>query len=627
MSTLRSVLILVPTLALAACSGSSGSSSASIVSFTASSAQVAIGEPLTFEWMLEGASGNGLVCSLDFEDDGKIDQMVADCGDVGSVTYAFTNGGSYRPHLRLSSGQQVIAEARVPVAVDGPQIILLSPDGSRPEDRDLRVEVEVDTNVGVVEAVAEVEGIQRPMVFAGSSYSTRLNLSSLAWGMHTVIVRATDLDGVEALIECDFLLDEAPDLTLIEPRYGDVASPFQRIRATCVDDSPSGECNIEVRVRVGTATPDFLGFFPAPLDEIFDLSAYIGRQINVELTARDSSGQPDFHRAEEVYVVDNPPWSAVENAPGPILEVRDDRLLYLEFDKQGERKLGIQDAGGPLVIDDLGDRDFVRSTAFLTSEGALYRAEDPTTQTTRLYEWSPAGIDDLGLGTPTATAGEFALWARPGPPLLFELKDYTSGMVESFGDPTVLLSDVDPSGRVVYLNANGDLASYFQGTTQVLAQRRSLPLFGPLIADRRVVYSERDVSCDPDDDCLATWLFTGAGPVRLTGSFLENRGPGAGYQIAGDWVAFTRPGSGGVIHVWRRDLAGNEEQLTPFLTPSRLDALAENGEAMLKNDGVRYLARLDGSLTALGSSRGDAFWADDQWFVLLGRSVFEVLIP
>src|SRR5213078_1669466 len=49
------------------------------------------------------------------------------------------------------------------------------------------------------------------------------------------------------------------------------------------------------------------------------------------------------------------------------------------------------------------------------------------------------------------------------------------------------------------------------------------------------------------------------------------------YQIAAGWVSYAKTGPSGVLQIWRRDLTGQQSQLSFFGTGSKLDKLGDDG--------------------------------------------------
>jgi hypothetical protein len=150
----------------------------------------------------------------------------------------------------------------------------------------------------------------------------------------------------------------------------------------------------------------------------------------------------------------------------------------------------------------------------------------------------------------------------------------------------------------------------------------------PRIDGLRVVFDRFD-----EDSCMAgncngnLILYEGGQEIEL--DTRRGRDPDRDYQISGDWVVFTRMELDGTTQVWRRSVAGDEQQVTVFGSSSYVDVLAGTGDLTFITDGGsadrRHLfVNSSGSTTEVGSGLGIAKNVNGEWIVLLGNRVFRV---
>ncbi len=107
------------------------------------------------------------------------------------------------------------------------------------------------------------------------------------------------------------------------------------------------------------------------------------------------------------------------------------------------------------------------------------------------------------------------------------------------------------------------------------------------------------------------------------------------YAINAGWTAFTSLGPSGVTQVWTRSPSGVRQQRTFFGTTSGVVALAPDGGLIFQNNGRLYMDQGNLAPLDLGAwnyafttdSGANVFHQTGQWYLQLGRSLFQVYHP
>lgn len=73
-----------------------------------------------------------------------------------------------------------------------------------------------------------------------------------------------------------------------------------------------------------------------------------------------------------------------------------------------------------------------------------------------------------------------------------------------------------------------------------------------------------------------------------------------------------------------RDPSSSLLQRTFSVSGSILEHLSSDGELMLITDGERFLSDITGELNSVDTIQGHSINANGTWYVILGRSLFEV---
>ncbi len=488
----------------------------------------------------------------------------------------------------------------------------------------LAVVATVGSTLEIGEVVAQVEEQKVNLEFSSAAYTDRfgphpgwvgtLSLASLAKGPKILTVEAVDFLGNSSQALRVFVLDRKPELTVTAPLAGTVARPQLRLTVECADDDAGG---CAVAVSVGAVV---LATGHDHLDQIVSLAAFEGSAPTLHFEAVDSSGQKSVTDVQ-VFVDSSVRLQAVATVPGEIWDVAADRLLFLESrSDRGVLKIHRRTDGQESVVMDEPGR--YPRYGYLTPKGAIFLEQSGDVLTALIYESRSGVLTNLGFPNSAQSLvarGNYAIWNSGGTLILRDLVAGENMTVTSQAGNWK--NDVALSGDVVYWGDGYNIYRYRSGATTQLTRDTALWNVYPLTDGEAVVYRKQDPCCGQQRYGL--YLHDGSAEIELAPLALRPE-PATylDYQIHQGWVAFTRLGTGGQLQVWIRSPGGSETQVTYYGDSSRISALAPNGELMFFHH-RRYLHRSGEPPVEINSSLGDAFWQGGQWWVTLGRTLFQ----
>lgn len=180
--------------------------------------------------------------------------------------------------------------------------------------------------------------------------------------------------------EFKIVIDRLPELTITSPTCIAVATHELLLNATCVDDSEG--CTISLKQQSNT-----LFTWEKEVNELFDFSLYLGKQVFFELQATDSRGQL-ANEALIVFVDESDVLEINKSFQQQIIDVSQDKVL-LHTRKNAIDALSIFDfgAGEFTQVDVPIGTQVDLDSAFITPNGAIFATEFEQV----LYEWNEAG--------------------------------------------------------------------------------------------------------------------------------------------------------------------------------------------------------------------------------------------
>ena len=578
------------------------------------------GHPVTFVWDFSGSIGETIKCSLDVEADGIVDYFIDNCDQNRSLNHVFSSAGHFEPRFTATTQFQDVTTKYADVRIAAPiDLNIQSPVLGQKINAGLNVAVSFTSAYDVKEFRASVEGRETLLTLSGSTATGTILLDGLSQGSKHLRVVGTDVFDNTAAAYREFFYDKTPTLRVFSPVNGMVArQPSVPVSAECQDDDPAG-CQLVVLVA------EIVGGIPrggnpvangsTRIDTAVDLSAYQGKPVLMTIRARDSSDQ-GTEISRTIYLENSARILEVDTVGGGILDASPDRILFIETSSSSNVvKIKDRTSGLQTVVMDLGGS--AAAYGYLTARGAIFSTTGPN----RVYEWRDQALLDLGDISITGwlkSQGAFAIWSKylEGNASALLLRDLSRGTTATIDNSAILpTADVAENGRVVWKSQLfGGIRVYDNGVETTLPTGSIGIISGLLTDGSNVVYSEA-----PKLSPYSTRLNDGSTEIILSTD------SSAHFAINAGWVGFYRRGNLNQFHVWIRSPQGAESQRSFFATTSAINHLASDGEAMILNEGRRYLSGLAGTLTEIGMDYGRSMKLEGKWHIVSGASLFEVL--
>jgi hypothetical protein len=462
----------------------------------------------------------------------------------------------------------------------------------------------------------------------GPGFRGQISLAGLPRGPASLIVTARDVFENSTSSSVMFTFDRPPTVIVQEPVDDTVARPAVHLRAECSDDDPAGCSSFRVTVS-GTTLASGAGF----IDETISLAAADATPV-LRFEATDSAGQRTVIQ-RTVLVELSSRLREVAVGHGPLWDFDADRLLYAAGPAHTPSLVLRQRAtGDEKVIFPSGERR--PAYGYLTPYGAIFVAGGSSVLEAAVYEYRDGAL--LAFGLPNSlhsliVKGHYAMWMGErgvdytGTVVLFRRDLQTGTTVEvSGGTPGAVgnvENDVAPNGDVAYWCCNHDVYRYRDGISSILGGNPDLWETYPVTDGSNVVYRRHPPFLSERHEIV---MHDGDSETVLAPSSNRSVSPHDDYEVNDGWIAFTRPDPTQQAQVWTRAPSGELRQVSFFGASSRIRGLSTEGEvAFIAPGGGLFLGRGDGVLTQIATHPASrSAWRDDRWWVMLGRSLFEV---
>jgi hypothetical protein len=467
---------------------------------------------------------------------------------------------------------------------------------------------------------------------SGSAWIGYLSMRDQPSGAAGIVVTATDVRANTTEAVVPVLLDHAPVVTVSAPIEVSVARPRLKLAATCKDDGAHGCRSLSAMVTRGTVLARGVDHLSTEID----LSDYEGRYVPLLIVGQDWTG----HRTtvtRTVCVESSAQLATRAEVNGPVWDVSGARILFVDLTGASPSLMLGDTAGGstewletsPDVY--LGWGDY----GFITTTGAIYAYgnTDHPWPYCSLYEWrqgARAVLANLDSCESLRAADNWAIYSATETsqgPITMWRRDLGAGastlLTAAAGN---WMNDVASNGDIVYWTYSAGAEGYnihrWRAGVDAALTSDPYPMRNtyPLTDGVNVVY-RKDTCCVSSAFQLAA--HDGTREALLGPATSAEPWPGRQYAVAGGYIAYAAEDAGGLMQIFRRGPAG-EEQLTQF--ESTIDAIAPDGTAVLTrtSDGRRFLASPPAALREIGSSLGQVIYRDGHFLVLLGRAVLEV---
>ncbi|MFL5343498.1 MAG: Ig-like domain-containing protein [Hyalangium sp.] len=500
------------------------------------------------------------------------------------------------------------------------QVQIVNPAESTTSTGTLDVQVKITSTYQVDTVTAQVDTLSAPLQQSTSGpWTGSMDLRSLAWGAHTLTVRAHDVMGQTAEVSRSFKLDQPPVITLAQPSWDTAVNSTLHLEGSCQDDDPGGcsgtlEAQV-VRYQVANSSEPVLASGGQSISASLDLSPFDDGQwwLIVRLRAADNT-IPAF-ASRRIYVAKPPRYQFVGEAPSALIDF--DSEHFLSVRDAEEFTLQRRDTGAIeqhyVLTGGVPDRDLL--VGALTPKGALFRGKDA-----RLYEWREGNLIDHGTG-PYGPPGFIVQgnWVAIGGDLRHETTGHTwtppYGIQALSPRGDVAADSRDPNLRGITLFRAGAVRKVADTSYEpsLNGYVRSLATDGyhfawvekPLERNDEVVYLS-------EGGTKQEIARAGGGFGTYPGTLFVNEG----------YVAFSK-GSTDQIQVFLRRPDGVVQQLSFFSKNAVVEALGSTGEVMLDSDGRRYLGRPELLPLEIGPVFGRLKFYQGEWYLMAGRGLFK----
>jgi hypothetical protein len=311
----------------------------------------------------------------------------------------------------------------------------------------------------------------------------------------------------------------------------------------------------------------------------------------------------------------------VDELAGPILDVAQDRILYVDYSGEAPRVTIKDRADGSETV--LGEGPV--STGSLAPGGAIY-VQAPGGGAGSLVQYAEGMPTDLGMVNSDyslQTAGRWAIWNRYtatfDTPLV--VRDLISGQQRVVAeDAGNWQNDVAENGDIVFWDNQYNVIRDRDGELEVLSSANATTwVTYPRTDGINVIYRKTSICCADEDGGI--WLTTESGEIDLDAFRTEWPNADTDYAVNDGWAAFTRPRVGGGFGVWSRDPDGLIEPRDTTVN-AQIGTMGSDGHILIReraSDGQRlFLSRAGEETIPLGSVEGTltGTWAiGTDWYV------------
>ncbi|WP_437972013.1 hypothetical protein WMF04_23220 [Sorangium sp. So ce260] len=487
---------------------------------------------------------------------------------------------------------------------------------------------------------AELEGLTIELTPTGDGYFEGAfdlgELGELPYGPHVVTVNAYNTYGEAASAEGTAYQYAPPTLSWNVLPY-DTISNGMRFGAKCVP-TPPFEC-IELTATFETSDNRYQLYndawspYPRPVPDVLYIregqsGGYLpsGKTYTLTITARDDVGPVVSRTIGTIYVDRSPRLTAVQRAPGRILDFDATRFLFLDH----RRRLGIFDRDTHQVtwVEAIPEWGNPLSSVYgaLTPSGSVHQSA-----TGYILAWVAGVRRQIASGTAgprlDAVNGDTVVWTVNGDDWALT-QSLSTGTNRTLwfepGSRSPFQADVSPSGGIFFGTYEG---ASIVGPGNALLGDHAGNLQRPITDGTNVAGRWWDGMTS------SSYLYTADGEEVFLGDSIT--GTSAGLLLHDGHAAFLRS-DGDANQVWLRTPDGEQHQISDLPTSSQFDqaklrvghdGISDTGEVVFLNGGKRYIGRPGGAPEQINTDLGHARWLDGSWYVTIGNTLFQVSSP
>lgn len=474
--------------------------------------------------------------------------------------------------------------------------------------------VAVNSFYQLASVTASVNGETTALSYITSNWTAQVSLAGKPRGMVNIVITATDVFANSTDIVLSLLLDRGPVVSINTAPLSQtlVQAKTIELSASCTDDNLAKGCT-SIVASVNGIWNRVTDYGTASLSQTVDLSAYDGSKVVMHIEGIDSSNQ-SVYATRTFYIDTSTHLSLLANVSGPILDMADTRILFLDQSTVIPALKILNTATGITeTIDSSADFGFdpyntVQKFAALTPTGALYRYGQPNNH---LMEWKAGTKTELATyhsydAQNFIVAGKWAAYRDSS----VQLRDLDAGVSTAINE-SVSQYDIAANGDMVYTSGS-DIHRFRNGSIESITT--SGDASAPVTDGTIVVYNKAN-KIAMHDGTTETLLAATAAAIL----------PRTSYAVAGGYVAYTQQNFASVQQVWRHGPDG-EQQITFFggSSPSTIEGILNDGSILLSYNKKRYLSVPGMPLQEVSSALGRALVRDDKFWLVIGHSVLEV---
>jgi len=580
--------------------------------FTASSPSVVAGSSVSL--VASYSNGTGVI------------EGVGSIAAGASRTVRVNEATEYTLTVTTADGQTTQSSLTVAITEDDDtspiSLTLSTPSLGQKQADSLRVVVRVNSTYDIRGVVASIGGQTMDLVWdtlGGLSeqygYTGTIDISQLAAGAWELTVVGTDYFGNTDRINRTLVIDRPPILQVVQPLDQSV---FLDASLTAV-----AQCADDYRVEALTvgdsdeSTSDDTNV--AYLSYEMDLTDQDGT-LSLTFRCTDSNRQTSTESLT-LYAVSNQPLTRLGQFTNTVLD----------FD--GQRVLSLDTSGNGLVVQALGavqatsvefaeDYQLYNRYAYLTPAGVAYTAKTAggSVLNTRVFDWNNGELFDLGMPnsvTSLKVAGDFAIWNENAEIWRRQFSTRENRLLGKRAGNWH--NTVAENGLVAWWSYDGDIKRYENGQVATVTddshQHAYVVTDGQTLVYRKQSYRNVEYALAYHD---------GLSETLLTDFGSTNDPTWRNYQINNGHIAYTDIGGLGQNNVWSRSPDGTIVQRSWFGSNTYIDTLADNGDLILVNGSTRYFSRAGEQLEEIGTNIGTTWYISGQWYLSLGRELFEM---
>jgi hypothetical protein len=602
-----------------------------------------------------------------YDEPGASDETIPDCPVAWHVQHRYTVVGNHQPSLTLLGPGATHDQKQIAVEVfEGLRLQVLSPSPDQTFDLFAEVKASAIASRPIASVTASVGTTTQSLAGNNGSYTGTLKLPPNQTSMDLVVrAQTTAGETAESTVHI-YQAQHPPTLTIHAPLPATVARPTLDLDLACGGDTPT--CNITVEFGpFGSLGKEIqLVSGGAQVQTTVDLGQWDGLEGSITMTASNAHGSTIVTRD---IVVEGSRWyKELQALPEAILDadlstmpwrfVRVDQAFgdtatdwapqHIDPTKPFPVALHVDGQPDTRIFDGMIHDGFEHSYSDwvrLVPGAVLYQTMDQN-GIGRLTRW--AGKADAAYPVPAeavSLSGDYLAFSFfNGAQVHLESVRNSTGVVtvlpdgdDEIGissDGVVARASISPNPPSAGCGTGTLNSKLFLGDKLLASEPNSY--YSNLQTDgKTVVYWKRSYVGMSCNETLQVAMNDGSSETLLGPTApAANRSTNGGELIKmnNGWIAFVLPDqSSQYTELWRRSPTGTLERIVKTSSDLWLEGLGDDGSMMYMVDWFRANQRSfvgpSGRTTLVGHGLGRAFFYQGKWYILIGRSLFQMVQP